>query len=151
MPNKIKFCVIEGRDVVKFPARAHSTDAGIDISTPNDFKSTVLNPNEQILVKTGLRVDVPENTMLMIANKSGISVKKQLSVGAGIIDQDYRGEIMINLFNRGNAPVIIKPNEKIAQGIIVPLMFNDVEMITEEVYNQKETDRGEGGFGSTGK
>ena len=149
--NKIEFCAIEGRQV-KEPVRAHSTDAGIDIFVPLDMEETFIFPGHDILVHTGLRVSVPHGYAFIIKNKSGVATKKKLIVGACVIDCGYTGELIIHLMNVGTEVTKIYPGDKITQGLLIPVEFPDVCMISENEYMKKhgESERGETGFGSTG-
>lgn len=161
------FRFLKVRDV-KSPERGTQYSAGIDFFVPNDFVTCVLAPGEDVLIPSGLKVGLPPSTMLMGADKSGIasSAKAKTEVGmeakdalpnsaviigAKIIDEDYPGEVHIHLINAGRNPVIIKPGQKVAQFIIVPVLYS----IPEEVKSQEElripqTER-TGGFSSTNK
>lgn len=153
---------------VKSPERGTQYSAGIDFFVPNDFKPVILYPGEDILIPSGIKVGLPPGTMLMAADKSGIasSVKAKAEVGmkvkdalpnssviigAKIIDEDYPGEVHIHLINVGQNSVFVKPGQKVAQFIIVPVLYS----IPEEVKSQEElripqTER-TGGFSSTNK
>lgn len=135
---------------VKSPIRGHATDAGIDFFVPEDYGNIVLAPGEDILIDSGIKVIVPKDYALIFKEKSGVAVKKKLTLGASVIDSDYRGVVHFHLFNNGNENQVITAGEKIVQGIVFPIsLCNPVEM-TEENYNLNCTERGEGGFGSTG-
>lgn len=149
-PETVKFCVIEGRET-KSPVRAHSDDAGIDIFAPLDMEEIILNPNESCLIKTGIRCRCPKGYAMFVMNKSGVAVKKCLDHLAEVIDENFLGEIGVNLINVGKESQIIKPGDKIIQVVLLPVGYHMVEMITEEEYNKLgETSRGEGAWGSTG-
>jgi dUTP pyrophosphatase len=137
---------------VKSPSRGTSKSAGIDLFIPNDFENRTLNPGDSILIPAGLKANVPDNYAFIAFNKSGVSTKKHLSVGACVIDEDYQGEIHIHLFNFGNDSVTINPGDKIIQCVLVPVLYEDVEIVEteEQLWEGKITERGEGGFGSTG-
>jgi dUTP pyrophosphatase len=88
--------------------------------------------------------------MLQVMNKSGIATKKQLVVGACVVDSGYSGEVFVNLHNIGNKEVYIHPGQKIAQAVLLPVLTPAIEEVpTDQVYDD-ETTRGDGGFGSTG-
>ena len=87
--------------------------------------------------------------MLEVKNKSGIASKRQLVVGACVVDPGYDGEIYVNLHNIGVSTQIIKPGDKIAQAVLVPVVHCGIEEATEDNLNNGST-RGDGGFGSTG-
>ena len=86
-------------------------------------------------------------------NKSGIALKKNLQVGACVIDEDYQGEVHIHLTNIGTQPCSIEGGDKIVQCLLMPINYDVVELATDEddMWNGEETERGEGGFGSTGE
>lgn len=132
------------RKTVKLPTRGTQYSSGLDIYTDQKIE---IQPNSDYLFPTGLRFEIPIGYDLVVENKSGISTKKKLDKGANIIDADYRGEIHIHLFNLSNKVQIFEPGQKIAQIIMRPVEYP--ELI--EVENiEKNTDRGSGGFGSTG-
>ena len=141
---------------VKTPSRGTSGSAGIDFFIPNDIKTKNINnktfiaPNESILIPSGIIANIPHGYMLTAFNKSGIASKKKLLVGAQVCDEDYQGEIHINLHNVGKETVTIEPGEKIVQFILVPVLYEDiVEVANNELFNST-TERGTGGFGHTG-
>ena len=156
---KLKFYKI--RSGAKLPNRAHPTDAGADLfycpdlsqNSPciwNPHHKFKIPPGENCLVPTGLKVDLPPNYMLEIKNKSGVANKKQLIVGACVIDPGYTGEIFVNLHNIGKTTQELLSGQKIAQAILIPIEICEVE----EAYTdpeRKRTHRGSGGFGSTGE
>ena len=85
-------------------------------------------------------------------NKSGVALKKNLQVGACVIDEDYQGEIHIHLTNVGNTACTIEGGDKIIQCVLMPVNYDIVEVVDSEdkMWNGEETERGDGGFGSTG-
>ena len=135
---------------VKSPLRGHPTDAGIDFFVPEDYGDTIVEPNTSILIPSGIKVHFDHAWALVANNKSGIASKKGLLVGAQVIDSSYQGEVHINLHNVGSVPQSIKAGDKIVQFV----MYNIGLPIPEEVpldYLYPETsERGDGGFGSTG-
>lgn len=135
---------------VKSPIRAHRTDAGIDFFVPDDYELIQLKPNEDALIDSGIKVIVPEGYALIFKEKSGVAVNKKLTVGAAVVDSDYRGVVHFHLFNNGTDLVSIKPGDKIIQGLVVPVSLCEVEEVSNEEYNKNDTERGSGGFGSTG-
>ena len=149
MVENLKF--IKTRDV-KSPVRGHRTDAGIDFFVPNDYgESCYLKPGEDVLVDSGIRVIVPEGYALIFKEKSGIATKRKLTIGAAVVDSDYRGVVHFHLFNNSNEEVkALEPGDKIIQGLVVPISLCEPKEVSEEEYNSNETERGEGGFGSTG-
>ena len=150
--EKLKF--IKTKDV-KTPVRANETDAGIDFFIPNDFKEMYLYPGEDVLIDSGIKVIVPKGYALIFKEKSGVAVKKKLTVGASVVDSDYRGVVHFHLFNNGREAIAehitkISPGDKIIQGLVIPVLLCELEEISDEEYYSYNTERGEGGFGSTG-
>ena len=135
---------------VKNPVRAHMTDAGIDFFIPNDFEEVTLKTNEDILIDSGIRVIVPEGYALIFKEKSGIAVNRKLTIGAAVVDSDYRGNVHFHLFNNGTEDQVLKAGDKIIQGLLIPVLLWDTKEIDEDEYNKYETERADGGFGSTG-
>lgn len=135
---------------VKSPVRAHETDAGIDFFIPNDFEKVVLKPGDDVLIPSGIKVLVPRNFALIFKEKSGVATKKKLTIGACVVDSDYRGEVHLHLFNNGNVDQELNPGDKITQGLLIPIALDTPEEISNEEYDKNETERASGGFGSTG-
>jgi len=150
------------RENAKLPERAHSTDAGMDLFYCPDETvefnipcvvradgSYALSPGSSCLLSTGIKVEVPENHMLEVKNKSGIASKRQLLVGACVIDSGYDGEVYVNLHNTSTETQTIEPGQKIAQAVLTPIITCGVEEVFEDALNQRST-RLAGAFGSTG-
>lgn len=149
MKDSFKLKFTKTKDV-KSPVRAHSTDAGIDFFVPNDFPNTVLHSGEDILIDSGIKVIVPEGYALIFKEKSGVATKKKFTLGAAVVDSDYRGVVHFHLFNSGSRPQDILPGDKIVQGVVVPISLCETEEVSNEEYDKNETERSAGGFGSTG-
>jgi len=98
------------------------------------------------LVKTDIQVKVPEGTYGRVAPRSGLALKNKIDVGAGVIDRDYRGNVGVILFNLSDEDFQVSPGDRVAQLICEKIEYPEVE----ELENLDDTDRGEGGFGSTG-
>lgn len=129
------------------PAYETSSSAGMDVRANIDHP-IVLQPFERILVKTGLFLELAHGYECQVRPRSGLALKKGLTVlnTPGTIDADYRGEVGVILINLSNQDVVIEDGERIAQ-----LVFAPVEQATwNEVPALSSTDRGTGGFGSTG-
>ncbi|MBQ3537010.1 MAG: dUTP diphosphatase [Clostridia bacterium] len=112
-------------------------------------KSTVtVSPHETVLVHTGLAFEIPEGFAGFIHARSGLATKKGLAPAnkVGVIDADYRGEVMVSLHNHTDVPQSVEPFERVAQMVIAPFLKADF-VETEEL---SDTVRGTGGFGSTG-
>jgi dUTP pyrophosphatase len=125
--------------------------------TPTDTTSQiihhiVIHPGESVLIPSGIHFDIPDGYMLKIDNKSSIASKKGLLVGANIIDQEYCGQLHLNLWNVSNKPQIIEAGTKLAQAIMIKVEYPEVIELksTNELYARKIGVRGAGGFGSTG-
>ena len=131
------------------PVRAHSTDAGIDLRAAEKYKIFTTTT----LVKTGVHVEIPEGYVGLVALRSGLSKEGfSLANGVGIIDSDYRGEVMCAIryntnFYKGNR--CIEQYQRIAQLVVVPCVLQ--EEFVENLEDLSDTERGEGGFGHTGK
>ena len=134
---------------VKTPTRGTNQSAGIDFFVPFGFHEN-LEPGKSCLIPSGIKANVPENHALIAFNKSGVAVKKNLHVGACVVDEDYQGEIHINLTNVGDETTSIESGEKIIQFVLVPVSYEEVEVVNEEDLFESVTERGSGGFGSTG-
>lgn len=145
--NEFKFSKVRE---VKSPKRANEFDAGIDFFIPEDFKETILNHSESILIPSGIKINIPHGYALIAFNKSGIASKKSLDIMASVIDETYQGEIHINLINNGQIPQILRPGDKIIQFVLIPMLYLQlIEVDMNELYEIKSS-RGGGGFGSTG-
>ena len=143
------------REEAKLPRRAHVADAGIDLFyCPNRIHAMYgadycVHPSESKIVPTGIKVEVPYGFMLEIKNKSSVAAKKQLLVGACVVDSGYNGEVFVNLHNVGEASRIIKPGQKIAQAVLIPVEPCVVTECGTDTLNENST-RGAGALGSTG-
>lgn len=128
----------------RIPEYAHATDAGADVFAAEDI---TLKPRETQIIKTGIRVAIPTGYEIQIRPRSGLSFKTGLRIAnaPGTIDSDYRGEIGIIMTNFGTTDETIRIGDKIAQMIIAPVPM--INFIEEKITD--ETERGEGGFGST--
>ena len=126
------------------PERGTPQSSGIDVFSPGDYK---IPPMRDVLIPLNLAFDIPEGYDLSGYNKSGVSTKKKLIIGANLIDQDYTGNVHVHLFNISNKEVVIRRGDKISQLVLRPVSLcalKEVKKIT------KKTERGSGGFGSTG-
>ena len=140
------------------PLRANPSDAGLDLRwTPSEESETALSigPGESVLVPTGCKFAIPHGYMMEIKNKSGIAYKKQLLVGACVVDSGYDGEVFVNLHNIGTEPQILAPGDKVAQAVVVPVVHaRFVASETPEIYEWYPitmSNRGDGALGSTGQ
>lgn len=136
------------RDAAVIPKRATPYSAGLDLSACLDAPVTIL-PGERALIPTGLCAAPDDNrAVLMLYARSGLSIKNGVTManGVGVVDADYRGEICIPLVNLGNEPFTVTHGMRIAQLVISHVVFPDCET-TDTL---PDTQRGAGGFGSTG-
>lgn len=133
---------------VELPTRGTPGSAGIDFYVPYDmFEAIYLSPGDSVLIPSGIKVEIPKGYALIAFNKSGIAVNKHLYIGACVIDEDYQGEVHIHLTNVGHNSVSIYPGEKIAQFILLPIGYTNIEEVTN--LHETPTERGTGAFGST--
>lgn len=130
------------------PAYGTEHAAGLDIYCSN-IEDIIIKPKEVNSIPTGLKVEIPHGYFGAIYPRSSTGVKRQLMLAntVGVIDSDYRGEIKIFFYNYGDKEQVIKNNDRLAQLIIQPYE----KVVVEKVGSLSESDRGEGGFGSTGK
>lgn len=135
------------REGAIIPKQATAGSAGYDLCACIDAPQTI-EPGERCVFPSGLAVEIPAGTAGFVFTRSGLGIKKGIHVtnGVGVIDSDYRGEIRIGLHNLSAEPYTVQPGERIAQMIIMPYFAP----VIEEVTSLTETDRGAGGFGSTG-
>lgn len=152
---------------VESPKRGSALSAGIDFFVPRDFQEATVLPNEDILIPSGIIAEIPQHCALIAVDKSGIATSafakskcgieeknKDLSsaiiIGAKLIDADYPGEMFIHLINVGKVPITIKPNQKIAQFMLIPIFYDTAIEVPRAELKISITER-EGGFGSTNK
>ena len=110
-----------------------------------------IKPGGSAVLETGLKIEVPNGFMLQIMNKSGVASKRQLVTGACVVDNGYDGEIFVNLQNIGTLPQVLEPGQKIAQAVLIPISIPQLNEIDSDSIYDTKTDRGSGGFGSTGE
>lgn len=128
------------------PIRKSEKAAGYDVYSNEAVTLPPLSASKSVLVSTGIAMTVPDGTYGQLAPRSGLSVKG-IHVGAGVIDADYTGEVKVLLFNLSEKEITLEKHERIAQLIIKKIETPEVE----EVEELGVTERGEQGFGSTGK
>ncbi|MFA5398652.1 MAG: hypothetical protein WC346_21740 [Methanogenium sp.] len=138
---------------VKSPTVGTPGSVGIDFYIPEEFDDDFLTvqSGDSILIPSGIKVNLPPSTCLILFNKSGISTKNKLDVGACVIDEDYQGEIHIHFFNMNIGEVRLQRGQKIVQGILLPNYTKDLIEVTAESLYSTGSQRGIGGFGSTGE
>lgn len=146
---KVDVKILDPRVKDKMPTYATMGSAGLDLRAILDEPLT-LNPGETRLIKTGLAIHLADpGYAALILPRSGLGHKHGIVLGnlVGLIDSDYQGELMVSTWNRGQEAFTIEPMERIAQLVIVPV----VQMQMNIVDDFEASDRGAGGFGSTGK
>lgn len=136
-----------------YAPKRNEGDAGYDFYIPEDFPTTTLQQGDDILINTHIRSKLSPNIALIAFNKSGVATKKHLQVGACVVDPSYQGEIHLHVFNWGKEPVTLMKSDKLVQ--FVPVMFDATPCIHRTGFAKEEfygiaSERGEGGFGSTG-
>ena len=135
------------------PAYQTAGAAGADLCAnlqPEDREAGItLQPMQRAIIPTGLRVEIPEGYEMQIRPRSGLATKFGITLPntPGTIDSDYRGPLGVPLINLGSEPFVVKHGERIAQAVIAPVL----QARYESVDSLSETDRGQGGFGSTGR
>ncbi|XP_037711916.1 deoxyuridine 5'-triphosphate nucleotidohydrolase [Drosophila subpulchrella] len=147
--KKMKF---EDKCVLKFakltenalePVRGSAKAAGVDLRSAYDL---VVPARGKAIVKTDLQVHVPEGSYGRVAPRSGLAVKNFIDVGAGVVDEDYRGNLGVVLFNHSDVEFEVKRGDRIAQFICERIFYPELQLVDK----LEDTERGEGGFGSTG-
>jgi dUTP pyrophosphatase len=129
--------------LAKIPRYAHPTDAGMDLFSVKDL---TVGPGETVICPTGISLAIPEGYVGLIWDKSGLAGKNEIKTMGGVIDSGYRGEVGIILKNLSKQEHKINVGDKIAQMLIQKVVHPELV----EVDNLEETERGTGGFGSTG-
>ncbi|CAH0731931.1 unnamed protein product, partial [Brenthis ino] len=125
------------------PTKASEKAAGFDLKSAYDY---VVPPRGKELIKTDLQIELPSGCYGRVAPRSGLAVKNFIDVGAGVIDEDYRGNVGVVLFNHSDEQFAVKKGDRIAQLICEKIFYPEIV----EATNLSETKRADGGFGSTG-
>ena len=135
-------------DTAIIPTKGSEKSAGFDLCADID-EAIAIPPHETRKVGTGLAITPPNNTFGAIVARSGLATKRGLAPSNkfGVCDFDYTGEYIIALHNHSNKIQTIEPHERIAQLIFIPYITGELQLVDE----LEETERGSGGFGSTGK
>ena len=133
--------VKETEDAV-LPQYAHFGDAGADLFASEEIE---IQPNEVKIVPTGLRVEIPDGYEMQVRPRSGMTVKTAVITQLGTVDSCYRGPLGVMMYNHGNTPYRVQKGDKIAQAVIMPTYHGNFLIVDKLT----ETERGEGGFGST--
>jgi dUTP pyrophosphatase len=149
MSTNVQLKIINESMRAHVPAYATPGSAGLDLRACIPA-AQILSPGQTTLIPTGLAIYIGDpGFAAMILPRSGLGHKHGVVLGnlVGLIDSDYQGELMVSMWNRGTTPFTIEPMERIAQMVIVPVAQAQFEVVQSFV----ETQRGAGGFGSTGK
>ena len=125
------------------PTRAHDNDAGLDLYA---CEEQVVPARGAAIFETGVHVELPPGTVGMVKSKSGLNVKHDIT-SEGVIDEGYTGEIVVKLYNHGPEDYRVERGDKISQLVILPILRPELEVVEE----LEETERGDDGFGSTGR
>ena len=143
---KVFFKKLNDRATV--PSYGSVSSAGADLYSAEEGDVSVL-PGKAALIHTGIAAEIPEGYVGLVFARSGLAVKRGLAPSnkVGVIDADYRGEIMVSLFNQSDAEQTVERGERIAQLVITPYLHAEFE----ETDQLSDTERGAGGFGSTGR
>lgn len=130
--------------LARLPRRNHPTDAGLDIYA---VECATLRPGVHAVLPTGVHVEIPGGYVGLIWPRSGLAAKHGIDTLAGVVDASYRGEIKVSIINHGHEDFEIKPGDRIAQMLIQPVMGWECQQVDE----LSDTERGEQGFGSSGR
>lgn len=124
------------------PTRAHAADAGLDLYSP---VYVIIPPRSSVTIDTGVHVELPHGTVGMVKSRSGLNMKGIQS--EGVIDVGYTGSIRLKLYNHSLQTHYVCKGDKVSQLVILPILTPELELVDE----LDETERGDGGFGSTGR
>ena len=136
------------KEGAKLPAYGTAEAAGADLYACLEAPVTI-KPGTSAFLPTGIALEVPKGCAGLIYARSGLACKRGLAPAnkVGVVDSDYRGEILVALHNHGSDPQTVEHGERVAQFVITPVLTPDYEMVKE----LSDTERNQGGFGSTGK
>ena len=149
MHTEVELKILHPKMADQLPAYATPGSAGLDLRACLD-ETFILQPGDTLLVPTGLAVHLSNPAYAaMLLPRSGLGHKQGIVLGnlVGLIDSDYQGELKVSLWNRGKEAFTVEPMARIAQMVIVPVVQAAFKVVEEFA----ESERGEGGFGSTGK
>lgn len=125
------------------PVRAHKDDAGLDLRSPDTF---IVKAGKSLKIDSGVHVDIPAGYVGFLKAKSGLNVKYGITC-TGVIDAGYTGSIVVKLYNNGSDDVLFERGDKLTQLVILPIVCPDLV----QVDSLEDTERGDAGFGSTGR
>ena len=130
-------------DFAQVPLRAHRWDAGLDLRSPKNF---IVPSKGSAVVDTGVHLQIPRGYVGMLKSKSGLNVKHDLT-GEGVIDAGYTGSIVVKMYNNGLQPYRFEKGDKLIQIVLLPVWTPAIRIVGKF----KDTERSDGGFGSSGK
>lgn len=130
-------------DGAKIPTRAHETDAGLDLYAR---ETAIIYAKENHIFDTGVHIELPKNTVGFLKSRSGLYMNHGIT-SEGVVDEGYVGSIRVNLVNHSDTPYVVNKGDKISQLVIIPILKPELEIVD----SLKDTERGENGFGSSGK
>ena len=151
MEKAIQLKILDSRvgDTIALPSYATEGSAGLDLRVSIDEPLSI-RPQETVLLPTGLAIYIADpNLAAVILPRSGLGHKQGIVLGnlVGLIDSDYQGELKISCWNRSQEPFVVNPGERIAQLVFLPVVRASFEVVSDFI----ETQRGQGGFGSSGR
>jgi dUTP pyrophosphatase len=127
----------------KLPSRAHEADAGLDLFAR---ETAIIYAKENHIFDTGVCVQLPKNSVGFLKSKSGLYMNHGIT-SEGVVDEGYTGSIRVNLVNHSDTPYVVNKGDKISQLVILPILKPELEIVD----SLEETERGDKGFGSSGK
>ncbi len=147
-PARVRFRRLDHAGGLPLPAPASPGAAGLDLRAAIDGE-VALSPGRRLVVPTGFAVALPPGHEGQVRPRSGLAARHGVTVinAPGTIDSDYRGEIQVALVNLGDEPLVLRRGDRIAQLVVAPV----AAVVVEEVAELAGTERGDGGFGSTGR
>ena len=147
--KKLDVKILDERIREHLPQYSTTGSAGLDLRACTDEKMTI-NPGDTVLIPTGLAINIADpGYAAVILPRSGLGHKNGIVLGnlVGLIDSDYQGQLFVSIWNRGKETFELNPFDRIAQLVVIPVVQVDLNIVDDF----KETERGAGGFGSTGK
>lgn len=130
----------------RMPTRAHSTDAGLDIYAR---ESRIVPAHGSVKFDTGVHIELPKGTAGFLKSKSGLNVNHGIT-SEGVIDEGFRGSIAVKLYNHSDIDYLVEKGDKISQLVIIPILTPELELV-QSIDEFNKSDRGNNGFGSSGK
>lgn len=149
MTTSVELKILDARIKEHLPAYATPGSAGLDLRACIDA-AVQIGPGQTVLIPTGIAIHIDDPACAaMILPRSGLGHKHGIVLGnlVGLIDSDYQGPLMVSCWNRGQTPFVLQPLERLAQLVVVPV----IQVAFEQVEEFQGSDRGSGGFGSTGR